>query len=68
MGIAVSNIVRSIANLCENASLHSTCCSEREWFECDCENTAHEREHDRDLSVESWCCTVTLHDGEPLEQ
>ena len=68
MGATFSNLLRSLAHLCENASLHSSCCTEREGFTCDYTTAAQKSEREHDLAVESWCCDLTLHDGEPLEQ
>ena len=70
MGSAFSELLRSITSICSDASLHSRCCSETEGclFDFDTappEPTQNEREHD--LSLETACCTLTLHDGEPLE-
>ncbi len=68
MGAAISELLRALTNICQDASLHSSCCSESEVCVCDFDAApaaANDREHD--LALETACCSLTLHDGEPLE-
>ena len=66
MGAAFTQLLRTITSICQDSSLHSRCCSESEVFSFDFDTSAQApREHD--LALETACCTLTLHDGEPLE-
>ena len=69
MGAALSELMRAITSICQDASLHASCCSDSEAcvfaFDSASQPQAEPREHD--LSLETACCTLTLHDGEPLE-
>ena len=66
MGAAFSELLRAITSICQDSSLHSRCCSEEGCiFDFDSAPAQAPREHD--LALETACCTLTLHDGEPLE-
>ena len=67
MGTAFTQLLRTITSICQDSSLHSRCCSESEacLFDFDSASAQAPREHD--LALETACCTLTLHDGEPIE-
>ena len=69
MGAALSELMRAITSICQDASLHSSCCSESEAciFDFSSQPPPHAEQREHDLSLETACCTLTLHDGEALE-
>ena len=64
MGAAFSELLRAITSICHDSSLHSQCSETGCLFDFDGAPAQAAREHD--LALETACCTLTLHDGEPL--
>ena len=67
MGAAFSELLRAITSICQDSSLHSQCCSESEACLFDFTSAPAQAAREHDLALETTCCTLTLHDGEPLE-
>ena len=67
MGTALSELLRTITSICQDSSLHSRCCSETETCLFDFDSAPAQAPREHDLALETACCTLTLHDGEPQE-
>ena len=67
MGAAFSELLRAITSICQDSSLHSQCCTASEACLFDFTSAPAQAAREHDLALETACCTLTLHDGEPLE-
>ena len=65
MGAAFSELLRAITSICQDSTLHSQCCTPTEGCLFDFDGAPAQAAREHDLSLETACCTLTLHDGEP---
>ena len=62
MGAALGQILRSIAHICEDAEMHSQCCTPEVGCQCDAE-THGASGVERDVAAGAGCCWIEAHEG-----
>ena len=62
MGAALGQILRSIAHICEDAEMHSRCCTEEAGCSCDAE-THQPSGVEREVTAGTNCCWIEAHEG-----
>ena len=63
MGAALGQIMRSLAQICEDAEWHSQCCTE-EVGGCTCDAETHGGSGvERDVAAGTSCCWIEAHEG-----
>ena len=59
----MGQILRSLAHICEDAEMHSQCCTQDVGCSCDAETHGTSGGVERDVAMGSGCCWIEAHEG-----